>query len=112
MLPSRVVHCVPNTDMRNNHLGLAELARKQLKVKIEELRPNEFVVFINSAWTAYKMYQGGSLNTVLHYKSEQGDRLNAKAVIQSTQHALNGEIGYKKALVSVIEAEYKVWEES
>ena len=104
-MSDRIVHWIFDVDMRNNHVGLADLIQKKLKLKIEELPPSQIVMCTNSAWTAVKLVRGGG-NVVLHYKAPDGARLNPKAVMRVPLHATGHDIGYKKALTDVIDVEY------
>ncbi len=100
----RVLHFVPNADLRCSHQGLSDIAKEELGVSTSDLKIGEFVIFVNGSWTQLKAYC--SNNIVLHYKKADGSRLNAKAVMQLPRFIRGQDIGYKEALTEVIEAEY------
>lgn len=106
---AKIIHWMPNTDLRNNHHGLADLAKKQLKVDVGDLKVGECVMFVNAAFTAFKIYCPN--NFVLHYKHPEGHKLNARAVLQVPHFMRGSEVGYKDSLRAVVEryidAEYK-----
>jgi hypothetical protein len=104
MSNGKVLHYIPDADMRNCHQGLALLAKKHLKINVTDLKPGEFVLFVNSSWTAIKIF--GSDHCYMHYKRPDGARLNAKAVL-SLPHFVRGQnINYDKALATVIQQDY------
>lgn len=103
-MTNKILHWLPDTDLRNGHAGLAELAKKKLKVDVDDLKVGEFVMFMNSHFTAFKIYC--SHRVLLHYKEKDGARLNAKAIL-SLPHFISGQhINYDKALAAVITKEY------
>lgn len=93
---AKIVHWVPEADLRNSHDGLAQLAKKSLKVNVNELKVGECVMFINASWTAFKVYCAN--NIILHYKHPEGHRLNARAVTTVPMFMRGREINYTKAL--------------
>ncbi len=104
MIDGKIVNWVPDTDLRNGHQGLADIAHKKLKIDVDTLPPGEFVMFVNSSWTAFKIYAANHM--ILHHKQPEGHRLNPKATML-IPHFLRGQrINYDKALTHVIEAEY------
>lgn len=103
-LDGKVLHWVPDVHMYNGHEGLAAIARKELRIKVDELKPGEFVLFMNKSFTAFKVYAAN--NMILHHKSPTGSRLNAKAVLQLPHFIKGQHINYDKALAHVITAEY------
>lgn len=58
-----------DTDLRNVHRGLAEIAKKH-KVDVNKLRDNEHLIFLNSAKTKIKLYSSHGL--VSYYVSPSG----------------------------------------
>ena len=100
---ARVVHWLPETDLRNSHDGLTDLAKKKLGVRVDELKIGECIMFINSSWTAFKILMpvakdrgGGAI--VLHYKHPAGHKLNPKAVLNVPRFMRGTEINYTHAL--------------
>ena len=100
----KVLHWVPDTYMNNAHEGLAAIAKKELKVNVSDLRPGEFVLFMNARFTAFKVYGAG--NMILHYRDPNNRRLNAKAVLQLPHFIRGQHINYDKSLTATITAEY------
>ena len=100
----KIVHWLPDTDLRNNHAGLAEIAKKKLKLEVDDLQPGEFILFVNTSWTALKVYAAN--NTILHHKQKDGHRLNPKAALL-VPHFISGQsLNYNKALDVVIKKQY------
>jgi hypothetical protein len=86
--------------MGNGHQGLEQIILKQKA----RLKTGDCALFINSAWTAVKIYVDGQF--VAHYKHPSGTI--APETIKHLPHYLNGsEIEYKKALAKVIEDTFK-----
>lgn len=100
---ARVVHLIRDVDMRNSHDGLAELAKKVLSVDTDRLAPGEFVMYVNTSQTMVKLQHGRWL---LSYKKPDRSRLNAKALLALPSFAQGADIGYEKALASIIRKEY------
>lgn len=100
----KILHWVPDVYMGNAHEGLAAIAKKELKVNVSELKPGEFILFMNTRWTGFKVYCANHI--LLHYRSPDHRRLNAKAVL-ALPHFIKGQhINYDKALASTIRDEY------
>lgn len=102
----RVLHWLPDVDMRNGHEGLAQIIKKELKVNVEDLKRGEFVLCINTSWTQFKMY--GAHNLILHYRRPEGGRLNHKALLRLPAQGFGRgvEFAYKQALTDTIEADF------
>ena len=96
----RVLQCFLNADLRCGHEGLAILA-KQNGIDITELKPGQYVLFINSHKDKLKLYACN--NVVAYLKLPSGQRLNM-ATIQLIPKAFRGTgtIDYDKALKEVI----------
>jgi len=67
-MANRVIRIFKDTNMQNQHDGLAKIAMKN-KVRVDQLGQGEHVVFINKACNYIKMY---SANGVLTSKKEKG----------------------------------------
>lgn len=98
---TKVIHWMPNTDMRNSHVGLAEIAKKELGVKVEDLKVGECVLFVNTSFNAFKIYCPNDF--VLHYRHPKGHRLNARAVINVPHFMRGSHVNYDKALRAEVE---------
>lgn len=103
-MTNRILRVVFNTDLRNSHDGLEALA-KDLKVKVSELSPGQFIVFMNTRKTAVKIYAAG--NTIAHFRMPGGKKLNLKTIVMIPKYFSGGEFKYDQALKEVIEKEIK-----
>ena len=108
-----LTHFFADSDLRNSHEGLAELARQDRKIDVDKMQAGECLMFINTTWTAYKLltrHPSGEGHFVVHYRHPKRHRLNISAVREIG--LLGGKISYAKALKSVMEkaisVEYKV----
>lgn len=104
MKTNTIMHVLPNVSMSNGHDGLAQVAKKTLKVDVRSLPIGEFALFINRGFTACKLYAAN--NIVLHYKHPKGHHLNYKALKLIPQFYNGQNIGYTKALDAVIRKDY------
>lgn len=59
----------PNTDLRNSHDGLAAIAKKH-KVKVENLLPGEYLLFLNTGKNRVKLFAANEV--VAYIKSKHG----------------------------------------
>lgn len=96
---------VPRADLRCRHAGLAEIAKKELKLDVTKLKPGEMVMFINSSWTGFVLYCAN--NVLLHHKRPDGKTLNIKALMVVPQFMEGQRINYEAALKATIETEYQ-----
>jgi hypothetical protein len=78
---NKVVRVFFETDMRNQHDGLKEVAKAE-KVDLDKLSPGEHVVFINMAKDRLKMFSSGG---VLSYLRSQTGKLNMMVIEQIPQ---------------------------
>lgn len=102
-MSNKVMYVIPHVDMRNSHLGLMEIAKKN-KVSSSAIKPGEFILFINNPFNACKLLAANDV--VIYYKHPKGHRLNYKA-LQLLPHFFDGQdIGYSSALKHVIEKAY------
>jgi len=100
----KILHWIPDVHMANCHDGLAEIAKKKLKINVADLRPGEFVIFTNASFTAIKAYGAGE--TILHHRSPDRQRLNPKAAMLLPHFIKGQDINYDKALAKVVTEEY------
>lgn len=86
---NKIVHLFRDTDMRNQHDGLSNLARSK-KVKLDELGAAEHVVFLNARLNKIKLY---SANGVLSYYRAPGkERINL-GMVEMIPACFNAEKG-------------------
>jgi hypothetical protein len=90
-----LVRYYPDTDMRNGHDGLAEMARKS-GIKIDNLGAGEFLAFVNRARNKLKLYNGQELVAYLRLKD---NRKIDPRVIQNLPRYFDGtKINYDAAM--------------
>jgi hypothetical protein len=95
---ARVLTLIDNVPMGNGHHGLAEIARKVAKIKVEELGSGEVIMFLNRAKDKLKIV--GSRGVVLGYlKMPKGQRIMLEAIQYIPQtFGSSGALNYDKAL--------------
>lgn len=98
-MKNSLVSVFPNTDLRSGHFGLRKLSLK-FKKNPEILEKGQFLLFINRAQSAFKMY--ASNNTLVHYKSPRG-RIDIRTIEHLPECFNGGQINYDKALATVLE---------
>ena len=74
---TRVVRYFPDTDLRCNHLGLSDIAKKH-NIDVRNLKPGEFCVFVNKRETALKIF--APQNTLVYLKSPGNYPLDLRVV--------------------------------
>lgn len=99
-MSNKIVRLFLNTDMRCQHVGLSEVARKK-KVNLTELENGEHVIFINVAQNRVKLYSKGN---IISYLWRQKGRIDLDA-IQMIPQAFdrNGKVDIDSALRTSIE---------
>jgi hypothetical protein len=96
---NRVLRVVFNTDLRNSHDGLSILA-KDFKIDTAQLRPGEYIVFVNRSKTALKLYAAGQV--VAHFRMPTHRKMDMR-VISLIPRFFNGrELKYDDALRELI----------
>ncbi len=101
---NRSIHFFGNVSMTNGHLGLSYIA-EQHKVAIDDLRPGEFVCFVNKPFTAMKLLCPGG---VLIYWKQTNRRLLFKEVIDTLpQFLADADIGFSQEVKQAISKYYK-----
>jgi hypothetical protein len=96
--PNRLVRFFPEVNLRNGHEGLALIARDH-RINVAQLQPGEYVVFLNKAQTALKMFAPG--NVVAHLKMPYG-KINPEVIALIPRFFQGGRIDYHGALSEVI----------
>lgn len=101
---SRILRVVFNTDLRNNHDGLTTIA-KRLKIDTSKLKPGEFVVFINTAKTALKLFAAGQV--VAHFRMPSYRKMDMR-IIGLIPRFFNGrELKYDDALKDLLTTKWQ-----
>ncbi len=99
-MSSSLISVFPDTHLGQGHHGLSVLASKAGK-DTRKLLNGEFLLFLNKAQTAFKMYAANSV--VVHYKSPANRRVDIRT-IEYLPHCFNaGELNYSKALKLVLD---------
>lgn len=99
---AKIVRYFPNTFIGNGHLGLSKIAARE-GVNISKLDPGEYVIFVNKAQTALKMFCMGRV--IAHLKMPEGTKLDSR-VIALLPRFFNGKsIDYDSAIRRVLQAE-------
>lgn len=97
---TKIVRYFPDTDLRAGHDMLADKAIRN-KINVKALGRGEFVVFVNRAKTALKMF-AGSANLVAYLRLEKG-KLDLRTISLIPEYFDGSEIKYDLALKKVIE---------
>jgi hypothetical protein len=93
-------------DLRRGHPGLSEQAKK-LGIKLSELRPGEFVAFVNNRKTGIKFFAGDQ-KMLGYFKMPGSMQMNVKVLKILPRYFNGGQLHYKAALEEVIRAEVRV----
>lgn len=75
---NRIAYMISDVNMNNGHPGLTKIAKTTLRLDVEQLKVGELVIFINRAFTAFKLYAAN--NVVCHYRHPKGYLLNYDAM--------------------------------
>lgn len=100
----KILRYFSHIHLGNSHQGLARIAIKS-GVDVRNLGSGEYVVFVNSKQTAFKMFAQG--HVIAHYKNKENRRIDPRTIILLPQYFNGGEINYDRALKKVIETEFK-----
>lgn len=99
----KVVRFFPESDMRNGHAGLFSIAKKA-GVDMRTLGPGEYVIFVNNQKNKVKMFAG---HQVMAYLRLDKGTLDLRTIAHIPNYFEGGEIKYEKALLKVLEKEFK-----
>ena len=100
MAQGNILQCFVDADLRCGHLGLTALAKKN-GVKVGDLAPGEYVVFINTRRTRVKIYAAS--NVIAYLNAPRGVSIDLR-VIQQIPRAFTGSgaLNYDKALENLL----------
>lgn len=102
--PQAILRFFPETHLGNSHAGLSKLAEEH-KIQVTKLKPGEYVVFVNRAQTALKMYAPG--NVVAHLKMPSGaGRIDPRVIRLMPRFFSGGVIDYDSALETILKREF------
>ncbi len=102
-MANAVIRIFPATPMYYSHRGLKEIA-KESRVNLETLESGEFVLFLNKAQTAFKLFAAN--NTIVYYRHARGS-INMEAVRYIPSVFGGGEFKYDRALEKVLDKKLK-----
>lgn len=100
---SKILRVIFNTDLRNNHEGLAAIA-KNLRINTATLQPGEYVVFVNSYRSALKFYVAGQI--VAHFRMPTHRRMDMRIIAMLPKFFNGRELRYDDALRELIRKEF------
>lgn len=103
-MSNRVLHWIPNVDLRCKFDGLAAIVKKECGINVQDLRPGEFAMCINTSWTQIALF--GANNCIMYHRNWDGSRLNPKALKALPAFVSGQDIGYRRALDKVIREEF------
>ena len=98
----RIIRFFPNTDMRNGHPGLRQIALKQ-QIDVSKLSAGEYVLFMNSRRTAVKMFVPG--NVIAHLKMPNDSRIDPRVIAHIPRFFNGKKIDYDQALEEMLRVE-------
>jgi hypothetical protein len=100
MSQAKVIQCFFDADMRNGHLGLAAIAKKD-KIDVEQIEPGQYVVFLNSAKNRLKLY---AANGIVAYYYKPGMKIDLHVISEIPRAFLgSGRLDYDAALRKTLE---------
>ena len=99
----KVLSYFGSVDLRNNHGGLALLAKKR-GINLHNLEPGEFVLFVNNSRTAVKM--AAPNNVIAHFKVPGNGHLDLRCLSLLPSFFNGNTIDYKGALKETIEKDF------
>jgi len=102
---TRLLHIFYDVTMSNGHSGLSELCKR--KVSLDNMKPGDMIIFINSSWTAMKALTG-SKNVLMHHKMESG-HINPDTLIHLPEFVNGGKLDYQGANRVAITQRYNKW---
>lgn len=101
---NRIAYMISDVNMNNGHPGLTKIAKTTLRLDVEQLKVGELVIFINRAFTAFKLYAAN--NVVCHYRHPKGYLLNYDAMRLVPQFFDGVDTGYESAIAKAITDRY------
>ena len=101
MSTNRVIHFYADINMNSGHIRLAEIAGK----KIAALKAGEFVAFVNTKFTAMKLY--GCHGVIVHWRQEPGQTLYNGIVSVLPKFLSGADIGFTREIANAIADHYE-----
>jgi len=100
----KIVRYFPNSDLRGQHKGLAEIAKAN-RIDVNKLAPGEYLIFVNNARDKLKMYAAG--NVIAYLRMPQGRRIDLRVIQYLPRFFTGGKINYTAALTKSIDRSLK-----
>lgn len=97
-MSNSIIRCYLNSDLRAGHDGLAKVALKD-KIRVQELSPGEFVIFINARKDKVKVY--AAQNVVAYLRSPSG-RIDMNTIREIPRVFNGAAINYDAALKKIL----------
>lgn len=105
-MSNQIISYFPETHLGNGHDGLRKIALKHKKDPMN-LKDGQFLLFINKAMTALKMYAAG--NVLVHYKTTDGHRIQPQTISLLPKYFNGKSLNYKGALEQSVKADFARW---
>lgn len=93
---NRVTDIFLGADMRCSHFGLNVIAAKK-KVYVEDLKPGEHILFVNTKKTMAKMYSANKVVSFIKVREKERIDIQVLSRIPASFQA-GGKLAYTKAL--------------
>lgn len=96
-----IVHFFGDTDLRCQHNGLSEIAKKE-KIDVGKLLPGEYVVYVNHARDRVKLFTSSNVIAYLRLKTGKIDLRTIQFIPKAFEGS--GRIDYDKSLKEFVES--------
>lgn len=94
---NRIIQFFPNADLRCNHQGLTQLAKKS-RVNPGKLKKGEYAVFMNRLRTQLKILTWQNL--LINYKHTAGEFIDLQTIKEIPNYLDKGRFQYNKAVAN------------
>lgn len=99
----RIIRYFPDVHLGKGHRGLTALAALK-KIKIEDLGPGEFVIFVNRSQTGLKLFAPG--NCIAYLKMPGSQKIDTRIISMIPRFFNGSKINYDGALKEKIEKDF------
>lgn len=99
---AKIIRYFPDTNISNSHKGLSSIAEK-VGIDTTQLGAGEYLIFVNRAQNAVKMFAQGNVLAYLRVKG----KLDLRTIAKLPTYFDGGEIRYQTALREVLEEDFK-----
>ncbi len=104
MSTNRLLHFIPDTDLRCSHEGLKLVAKKK-KINLDDMRIGDCVIFANRSLNKIKMFASGTKCMVFY--SNDGRKIATDTIQFLPAFLSGGELNYRGALKTAIDQHFK-----